>query len=59
LILGMPVGFVAAAESKQVLAELESVPWILVAGRKGGSTLVVASLHALMILAARQPPDHA
>jgi precorrin-8X/cobalt-precorrin-8 methylmutase len=59
LILGMPVGFVAAAESKQVLAELESVPWILVAGRKGGSTLVVAALHALMILAARQPPDHA
>ncbi|MBK1645598.1 precorrin-8X methylmutase [Thiocapsa imhoffii] len=58
LIVGMPVGFVAAAESKEQLGELDAIPWILVTGRKGGSTLVVAALHALMILAARQPPSH-
>lgn len=52
LIVGMPVGFVAAAESKDALMAQETVPWIAVAGRKGGSTLVVAALHALAILAA-------
>jgi precorrin-8X/cobalt-precorrin-8 methylmutase len=52
LIVGMPVGFVAAAESKQALMALETVPWIATQGRKGGSTLVVAALNALMILAA-------
>jgi precorrin-8X/cobalt-precorrin-8 methylmutase len=50
LVIGMPVGFVAAAESKDLLMRLESVPWIAVRGRKGGSTLVVAALNALMIL---------
>lgn len=55
LILGMPVGFVSAAESKEELSQLQDVPWILTAGRKGGSTLVVAALHALLALAeARQ-----
>ncbi|MDF9391528.1 MULTISPECIES: precorrin-8X methylmutase [Methylococcus] len=51
LIVGMPVGFVAAAESKAETAALESVPWIVTEGRKGGSTLVVAALHALLALA--------
>lgn len=51
LVVGMPVGFVAAAESKQALAEL-SMPWIITAGRKGGSTLAVATIHALLALAA-------
>ncbi len=55
LVVGMPVGFVSAAESKESLAGLESVPWILTRGRKGGSTLVVAALHALMILAIEGP----
>ncbi len=55
LVLGMPVGFVSAAESKDLLAELDEVPWIVIRGRKGGSTLVVAALHALLALAeARQ-----
>ena len=44
LIVGMPVGFVSAAESKDV-------PWIITRGRKGGSTLVVAAIHALLSLA--------
>ncbi|EXJ14469.1 precorrin-8X methylmutase [Imhoffiella purpurea] len=54
LVLGMPVGFVAAADSKARLAEIEDVPWILVRGRKGGSTLAVAALHALFALASEQ-----
>jgi len=55
LVVGMPVGFVSAAESKDLMAQLNEVPWIVIRGRKGGSTLVVATLHALLSLAeARQ-----
>lgn len=55
LVVGMPVGFVSAAESKDLMAEVSEVPWIVIHGRKGGSTLVVAALHALLALAeARQ-----
>jgi len=55
LVVGMPVGFVSAAESKDLMAELDEVPWIVIRGRKGGSTLVVAAIHALLGLAeARQ-----
>ncbi len=55
LVVGMPVGFVSAAESKDLMAGLAQVPWIVIRGRKGGSTLVVAALHALLALAeARQ-----
>ncbi len=50
LVVGMPVGFVSAAESKQALAELNDVPWIISEGRKGGSTLVVAAIHAMLAL---------
>ncbi|MCG8428864.1 MAG: precorrin-8X methylmutase [Chromatiales bacterium] len=51
LIIGMPVGFVSAEESKAAIAKIDSVPWIVTDGRKGGSTLVVAALHALLALA--------
>lgn len=55
LVVGMPVGFVSAAESKALMAEVSEVPWIVIRGRKGGSTLVVAAIHALLALAeARQ-----
>lgn len=54
LIVGMPVGFVSAAESKAALAAIDDVPWITITGRKGGSKLVVATLHALIALADRQ-----
>lgn len=55
LVIGMPVGFVSAAESKDLMAQQADVPWIVIRGRKGGSTLVVAALHALLSLAeARQ-----
>lgn len=51
LIVGMPVGFVSAAESKALLATVDDVPWITINGRKGGSTLVVAAIHALLAVA--------
>ncbi|MCC7515721.1 MAG: precorrin-8X methylmutase [Pseudomonadales bacterium] len=51
LVIGMPVGFVSAAESKAALAELNTVPWIITEGRKGGSTLVVAAIHAILAVA--------
>ncbi len=54
LIIGMPVGFVSAAESKQIVSELQEIPWIITHGRKGGSTLVVAAIHALLALAEAQ-----
>ncbi|MFK5950429.1 MAG: precorrin-8X methylmutase [Methylococcales bacterium] len=54
LIVGMPVGFVSAAESKAELELLQDVPWVITHGRKGGSTLVVAAIHALLALAETQ-----
>lgn len=53
LIIGMPVGFVSAAESKEELAKLD-IPFITNMGRKGGSTAVVAALNAISILADKQ-----
>jgi precorrin-8X/cobalt-precorrin-8 methylmutase len=54
LVVGMPVGFVSAAESKDLMALQSVVPWIVIRGRKGGSTLVVAAIHALLGLAEAQ-----
>ena len=47
----MPVGFVSAAESKEELAKITEVPFITNIGRKGGSTVTVAALNAISILA--------
>jgi precorrin-8X/cobalt-precorrin-8 methylmutase len=48
LILGMPVGFVGAAESKQALAEnSRGVPFVAVMGRRGGSAMATAAVNAL------------
>lgn len=46
-IIGVPVGFVGAAESKEALAAYGSVPFLIVAGRKGGSAIAVAAVNAL------------
>ena len=54
LVVGMPVGFVSAAESKDLIASQHEVPWLVIRGRKGGSTLVVAAVHALLSLAEAQ-----
>ncbi|MDF2644219.1 MAG: precorrin-8X methylmutase [Paenibacillus sp.] len=53
LIVGVPVGFVSAAESKDELAKLD-IPFITNVGRKGGSPVAVAAVNALSIMAARK-----
>ncbi len=50
LIVGLPVGFVNAAESKAALIELD-YPYISNIGRKGGSNLAASVVNALTILA--------
>lgn len=50
LIVGTPVGFVGAAESKEMLKDL-GVPYIRTIGRKGGSTVAAAIVNALSKLA--------
>ncbi|ASR45486.1 precorrin-8X methylmutase [Paenibacillus kribbensis] len=52
LVIGMPVGFVSAAESKDELRKLD-IPFITNIGRKGGSTIVVAALNAISLMAVR------
>jgi precorrin-8X/cobalt-precorrin-8 methylmutase len=47
-ILGIPVGFVGAAESKEALAENpRGVPFLIVRGRMGGSAMTAAAVNAL------------
>jgi precorrin-8X/cobalt-precorrin-8 methylmutase len=47
-ILGIPVGFVGAAESKEALATSSfGVPWLIVRGRVGGSAMTAAAVNAL------------
>ncbi|GAB7524475.1 precorrin-8X methylmutase [Paraburkholderia sp. 2C] len=48
LILGFPVGFVGAAESKAMLAaDSRGVPYVVVDGRRGGSAMAAAAVNAL------------
>ncbi|MDO9383475.1 MAG: precorrin-8X methylmutase [Hyphomicrobiaceae bacterium] len=46
-VIGLPVGFVGAAESKDALAADKRVPYLIVRGRKGGSAMAVAAINAL------------
>ncbi len=54
LIIGMPVGFVACAESKQELAR-RPVPYITILGRRGGSSAAAATVNALLDLLKTDP----
>jgi precorrin-8X/cobalt-precorrin-8 methylmutase len=55
LIIGLPVGFVGAEESKNALAATDgSVPFITNIGRKGGSNVAAAIVNALAIIATSQ-----
>jgi len=47
VILGFPVGFVGAVESKEALAAQRAVPFIALKGRRGGSALAAAAVNAL------------
>jgi precorrin-8X/cobalt-precorrin-8 methylmutase len=46
-VIGLPVGFVGAMESKDALAADGRVPFLIVRGRKGGSAMAVAAVNAL------------
>ena len=46
-IIGVPVGFVGAMESKEALLEEKPVPSLVVRGRRGGSAMAAAALNAL------------
>jgi precorrin-8X/cobalt-precorrin-8 methylmutase len=57
LIVGLPVGFVGAAESKEELITVASeygIPFITNRGRKGGSNVAAAVMNALLIMALEQ-----
>jgi precorrin-8X/cobalt-precorrin-8 methylmutase len=53
LVIAVPVGFVNAVESKEEMLRLD-VPAIVAHGRKGGSTIAVAIIHALLAIAAQR-----
>jgi precorrin-8X/cobalt-precorrin-8 methylmutase len=46
-VIGMPVGFVGAAESKEALCAFARVPSVIVRGRRGGSAMAAAALNAV------------
>ncbi|WP_306223280.1 precorrin-8X methylmutase [Bosea beijingensis] len=46
-VIGIPVGFVGAAESKEALAKDGRVPFVVVHGRRGGSAMAAAAVNAL------------
>ncbi|MCA0336164.1 MAG: precorrin-8X methylmutase [Actinobacteria bacterium] len=51
-VIGLPVGFVGSAESKEALAQHRlpdggQVPWLVVRGRRGGSAMAAAAINAL------------
>ncbi|MCX7780596.1 MAG: precorrin-8X methylmutase [Negativicutes bacterium] len=48
LIIGVPVGFVGAAESKEMLTQATDVPYITVLGNKGGSPIAAAAANAIL-----------
>jgi len=50
LIVGIPVGFICAVESKEELAKLEETPFITNLGRKGGSSSASAIINAIFKL---------
>ena len=46
-IIGMPVGFIGAVESKEALIDYPQAPYLVVRGRRGGSAMAAAALNAL------------
>lgn len=46
-VIGVPVGFVGAAESKEALAARTDLPHVVVRGRRGGSAMATAAVNAL------------
>ncbi|MBQ4045504.1 MAG: precorrin-8X methylmutase [Lachnospiraceae bacterium] len=48
LVIGVPVGFVNVVQSKELIMSLEDVPYIVAAGRKGGSNIAACIVNALL-----------
>jgi precorrin-8X/cobalt-precorrin-8 methylmutase len=46
-VVGVPVGFVGAAESKEALAHADAAEYLIVRGRRGGSAIAAAAVNAL------------
>lgn len=46
-VIGIPVGFIGAAESKQALAEHGDLRYLIVRGRRGGSAVTAAAINAI------------
>ncbi len=46
-IIGVPVGFIGAVESKEELVAQSPAPYLVVHGRRGGSAMAVAALNAI------------
>lgn len=56
LVVGLPVGFICAAESKEELAGLRGTPFITNSGRKGGSPSASAVVNALYVMLRESAP---
>lgn len=50
LVIGTPVGFVGASESKEMLVGLGRVPYITLQGTRGGSTIAASIVNALLYM---------
>ena len=50
----MPVGFVNAAESKELLMDQKDIPYITIQGRKGGSALAASVVNQMATLALKK-----
>mgnify|MGYP005851241671 CR=1 FL=1 len=53
VVIGVPVGFVGAAEAKEAIRQA-GIPYIITRGRKGGSNVAAAIVNALLCLAAER-----
>ena len=54
LVIGAPVGFVNVIESKEMLRQMEGVPYIIAGGRKGGSNIAAAICNAMIYEAKKE-----
>jgi precorrin-8X/cobalt-precorrin-8 methylmutase len=54
LVVGMPVGFVNAAEAKELLLRCPALPSLVLRGRRGGSALAAAAVNALLVILAEE-----
>lgn len=50
LVVGTPVGFVGALESKELLVAMNKVPYVSVMGTRGGSTIAASVINALLYM---------